>query len=364
MKQFLLSIFLLILILAFNSYSQDIYSEQPDVSVSLKPIYESWTIKDSTGFSEFTNILSVGYNPLKNTSLGLVSRYASVSGDVGSLNGFSDMQLIIKQRLPKVNITFDGGVNIPTGKTKLDQDNFITSRYIGKQLFSVNTSNFGQGLNAFLGATWLHPLSEDVVVGAGISYQLKTQYQPVSVSPDKYKPSNEISATAGLDIKLNETTTITGDFTGIFYGSDKLDGNEIFSSGNRLIFNTMYKQFLGYNYLTLRLSYRNVALDQLEGSYALLDYEKINPNQIYIAAMYNQRFNISFSLGYGIFMSIYEKTADYFSGYNLYGVTLAPQFKLSSSVSLPVFLKYALGSAEGKYDLQNFEVSAGIKLSL
>jgi hypothetical protein len=364
MKRFLGLIILLVLTIEGYNSAQDIYSERPAASISFMPIYESWSASDTTGFSEFSSIFSFGYNPLQNTSLGLVTRYASVGGDVSSLSGLSDMQVTIKQRLPDQNLTFDGGVNIPSGKTKLNTEEFFTSRIISQELFSLRTPNFGQGLNTFLGVTWLHPFSDNVVGGFGLSYQFKSEYQPLAIVSDKYTPSNELSLTAGLDIKLSESQTLTGDFTGIFYGSDKLNGQEIFSSGNRLIFNAMYRQFFGFNYLSFYLLYRDVALDQLKGQYAVIENEKITPNQLYIGVSYNQRFNSRFSMGYGIFTSIYEKTAGYFSGYTLYGLNLTPNFSLSSSFSIPVYLKYAFGSAANKTNLTNFEIGAGIKINL
>jgi hypothetical protein len=368
MKRILNLCSLLILILTADIYCQDIYSEQPVATINIMPVYENWILNDSTDFSEFTNIFSVGYNPLQNTSLGLVTRYASVGTNSGSvtnnLSGLSDLQIIINQKLPDQNLTFDGGVNIPSGKTKLSPEEFTISQVVSQELFGLRTSNFGQGLNAFLGATWLHQLAEDLVIGVGVSYQLKSEYQPLADVSDKYTPSNEISLTAGLDIKLSETQTISGNFTGIFYGSDKLNGKEVFSSGNRMIFNAMYRQFFSFDYLMFYVLYRNVALDKLKGDYAVLDNEKITPNQVYLAASYNQRFNSSFSMGYGIFTSIYEKTAGYFSGYTLYGASLSPLFNISSLVSIPVYLKYAIGNADGKSELHNYEVSAGIKFSL
>lgn len=368
MKRILKSCLLLILILTVNVYSQDIYSEQPAATINVMPVYENWTINDSTDFSEFTSIFAAGYNPLENTSLGLVTRYASVSTNSGSvsndLSSLSDLQITIKQKLPDQNLSFDGGVNIPSGKTKLSPEEFTISQVVSQELFGLRTSNFGQGLNAFLGATWLHPLSDAVVIGAGVSYQFKSEYQPLADITDKYTPSNEISFTAGLDIKLSESQTISGNFTGIFYGSDKVNGKEIFTSGNRMIFNAMYRQYFSFDYLMFYVLYRNVALDQLKGDYAVLDNEKITPNQVYLAASYNQHFNISFSLGYGIFTSIYEKTAGYFSGYTMYGASLSPLFTISPVVSIPVFLKYAVGNAGSKSDLHNYEVSAGIKFNL
>jgi len=351
-----------------ENFSQDIYSERPAATINLIPVYENWSINDSTDFSEFTNVFTAGVNAFKNTSLGLVTRYASVGTNFGNisnnLNGFSDLQFMIKQRFPDQNITLDGGLNIPSGKTKLNPEEFAITQMISQEIFGLRTSNFGQGLNAFLGFTWLHPLSDNFVIGAGVSYQLKSEYQPLASVEEKYNPSNEISFTAGLDIKLSETQTVSGDFTGIFYGSDKIDGEEVFSSGNRLVFNARYRQFFTFDYLTINLLYRNVALDELKGVYAVIDNEKTTPNQLYISASYNQRFTSSFSLGYGIFTQVYEETAAYISGYTLYGASLSPQFSVSPSVSIPVFMKYAVGNADGKPDLHNYEISAGIKFNL
>ncbi len=364
MKRILWYTSLLIFLLTANNFPQNIYSEQPAASIAILPDYENWHINDSTSFSEFTSVLSAGINPLENTSIGLVARYASVTGDLSSLSGVSDMQLIVKQRLPDQNLIFEGGLNIPTGKTKLKPDEFITSRIISQELFSLRTSNFGQGLNAFVGVTWLHPLSDKVVIGTGISYQVKSEYQPLSDSPVKYTPSNEVSVTAGLDLKMSETQTISGDVTGIFYGSDKVDGKDIFSSGNRIVVNVMYRQFFGFNFLSVYGLYRNVALDKLKGPYALLENEKITPNETYLGVLFSQRFSSQFSLGYGVFASFYEKTAGYFSGYTLYGANLSPEFMISPSVSLPLQLKYAIGNASGKTDLSNYEISVGIRFNL
>jgi hypothetical protein len=352
MKQFLKFYLLVILIVSAKSYSQDIYSERPAATIDLIPVYENWSINDSSDFSEFTNVITAGYNPYKNTTLGLATRYASVGTSIGNVNnnlsGLSDLQLMIKQRFPDQNIIFDGGLNIPSGKTKLSPEEFVITQVISQELFGLRTSNFGQGLNAFLGVTWLHPMSDNVVIGAGVSYQLKSEYQPLADVGDKYTPSNEISLTAGLDIKLSETQTVSGDFTGIFYGSDQLNGNDIF----------------GFDNLTIYILYRDVAIAELKGAYAVLDKEKITPNQLYIGGNYNQRFTASFSMGYGLFTNIYEETAAYLSGYTLYGISLSPQFSVSPSVSIPVFLKYAIGNADGKSDLHNYVISGGIKVDL
>jgi hypothetical protein len=337
--------------------------ENKVLNLNLFSFYEDWTIIGNRDFSELSNIFSVNYRPIRNTNLMLNTKYASVGGDINDLNGFSDIQFLARHSLGESNLSFNGGINIPSGKTKLNQEEFLTSQVISNDLFNLKTPGFGQGLNIFFGATWLKQLSDNFVIGLGMSYQIKGEYQPLEDNPSKYNPSNEISATTGFDVKLNETSTLTGDVTGIFYGTDELDGEEIFSSGARLIASILYKKYFGFDYLSVLTLYRNVALDELQGVYAVLDNEKINPNQIYIDLSYSQRFSSNVRLEYSIFTSIYEKTASFFSGYKIIGIGINPEFIVSGSLKIPVFVKYSVGITSSQTDLKNFEFGGGLSLS-
>ena len=67
MKRIVKFYVLLILLLTAEAFPQDVYSEQPSATINLMPVYENWSLNDSTDFSEFTSIISAGYNPLQNT---------------------------------------------------------------------------------------------------------------------------------------------------------------------------------------------------------------------------------------------------------------------------------------------------------
>ena len=363
MKRLFVKTALASLILFSISYSQD-YIGTNKLSINLFLTFEEWDIQQNRDFSEFSNILSVNYLPERNTKLTLATRYASVGGSVHSLNGLSDTQLLFSYQLKKYNLIINAGLNLPSGKTKLNENEFLTSRVISQDIFSIRTSNFGQGFNMFLGTTWLHQLSNKFVIGAGISYQIKNEYQPLDNPADKYNPSNEFSITAGFDAKLNESSTLTGDLVGVFYGSDKVDGEAVFATGNRLITNLIYKQYFGFNYLSILLLYRNIAIDQLEGPISLIENEKLNPNQFYINFSFNQKLSPEFDLSYGLFGSFYEKTAAFYSGYNLYGFILIPQVKVSTNAKIPFYFKYGFGSAADKPNIQNVEMGTGINFSL
>ena len=363
MKYFLFKIVLVSLMIIRISYPQD-YSSANKVSINLFLVLQEWNIDQNPNFSEFSNILSVNYFPERNTKLTLATRYASVGGSVSSLSGLSDTQLLYSYQLKRYNLIFNAGLNLPSGKTKMNQDEFLTSRVISQDIFELRTSNFGQGFNMFLGTTWLHQVSKSIVIGAGISYQIKNEYQPLDSLTAKYKPSNEISITAGIDAKLNGSSTITGDLIGIFYGSDKIDGKEVFATGNRLVASLAYKQYFGFNYFSVLMQYREIALDELKGLTTLIENEKLNPNQFYINFSYNQKLSPEFDLSYGLFGSFYEKTAAFYSGYNLYGLILIPQVKVSTNVKIPFYFKYGFGSASDKPNIQNVEIGTGVNFKL
>lgn len=360
--------YFLLLLITYSLFSYNIsFAQSAGSSNRLKldifSVYESRTLNDSTNFSEFTNGIWASYFLSSLTRLSLTTRYASVGGDVNSLNGFSDTQLLFNHSLAENSIGLEAGINIPSGRTKLSEEEFATSRIVSQNIFDMNTSNFGQGLNAFAGITLTQPASKNIVLGAGLSYQLKNEYQPIDASPEKYKPSNEISVTGGIDIKLSELSTFTGDITGIFYGSDQFEGKDVFTAGNRFIFNTLYKYHFGYDVLMINVLYRLMSVDEIEGA-EVLDDEKVNPNQFYTAVSYFQRINANFSMTYSGFISLYEETVSIYSNYTMLGLRLTPEFRLSARVTIPVVLRFATASASDKPTLTNFDIGSGIKINI
>lgn len=375
-------IFIIIILLAAVRVSAQDYYNSNRFSLRFMPVYQSWKVMGNSAFSEFTNSLSLGYYTSNNGRLSFSTKYASVGGDLNSLKGFSDSQLSFRQSLPDYNLIFSIGLNLPSGRTKLTNNQYQTLKIISQGLFSLNTPVFGQGTNVILGVTWVHQMSDNFVIGLGLSYQIKSSYQPLQDYSEKYKPANEVSVTGGFDLKLPNTQTLTGDITAIFYGNDQMNGNDVFSSGSRTMLDLMYKKYIGYNMFSATAFYsivsekyfdqnvfsdinilNNLSAADVQLLYSLVDNVKLNPNQFYIRAGFDQRFTPLFSLGYGIFLSAYEKTISYFSGYTLYGLMVTPSFKLSPSVTVPVLLKYARGGAGNKPSIQNFTIGAGINLS-
>ena len=367
--KFIVFIFFIFFI-GFNAqnFSQDYYSGTNQYSVNILPFLESWSIQGSTSFSEFTNIISFAYFPSHNTTISFNTKYASVGGDLNNLNGLSDSQISLKQHITKYNLIINAGINLPSGKTKLSANQFETERFISQDLFGMHTPNFGQGTNVILGLSWIHQLSDNYVAGLGASYQIKTEYQPLGDFSEKYKPANEISFTGGLDIRLSNTQTLTGDIMGVFYGNDKINGNDVFSSGSRTVFDVVYKQYFGFNGFSAMLLYSIVSEKYFEDNIfsnnvaSAVESLKLNPNKFYIGANFKQRISSEYSFNYGIFTSIYEKTASFFSNYIVYGISVNPNIQISPKLNIPVILKYTRGSASNKPDISSFTFGTGVNL--
>ncbi|HSL88891.1 MAG TPA: hypothetical protein VK870_06300 [Ignavibacteriaceae bacterium] len=362
MKKLLIFNLLFLILLSGYSFTQTMRSASGSFNVNISSLYENWSVNDSTELSEISNSLWMSYIIERNTRIALSTKYASVGGDIGSLSGFSDSQLLINHYFADRTFGLEGGVNLPSGKTKLSLDEFLTATVISQSIFGLTTPSFGQGLNYFLGLTLTHPLSDYVVIGGALSYQIKSEYQPLDLVPVDYKPSNEISATGGIDIKLSEFSTLTGDVTGIFYSSDELNGIKVFTAGNRFIFNTMYRHYFGFDALSINLLYRLIDLDKVEVLGNVLDFEKINPNQFYSAVSYFQKISSQFAINYNVFLSLFEKNAGPYSGYTMLGVRLSPEFRISPNVAIPLIFKYSTASADGKATLTNFDIGTGLKL--
>ena len=368
MKIFLLNIFLLFIFFTGVNYSQDYYAGTNRFSFRFLPVFETWSIKGSTHFSEFTNIISMGYYPSHNTALSLNTKYASVGGDLSNLSGLSDSQISLRQSFSKYNLIINAGINLPSGKTKLSANQFETVRFLSQDLFGMRTSNFGEGTNIILGVSWINKLSDNYVAGLGASYQIKTEYQPLSDFNDKYKPANEISVTGGLDIKLSETQTLTGDIMSVFFGNDKVNGNEVFSSGSMTVLDAAYKQYFGFNSLNAMILYNIISEKYFENNIfstnitSTIESLKLNPNKFYLSAVFNQRFTSLFSLSYGIYTSIYENTSSFFSNYTIWGINLSPNFQVSSTTNIPIFFSYSIGNGNGKPVLNGLAFNTGINI--
>ncbi len=351
-------------------------SVQPAL-IGTKLVYQSWSQKQTGDFNEFSVPLYVYYPVNRQFSVTLRGYGASLSGDnkLANLSGLADTQLGLSYFLDKTNLTFNFGINAPTGKSKLSFEEFETSAAISNNLFNLQVPNFGQGLNVSAGFTWAIPASEVLVLGLGASYQVKGGYQPIRGFIDDYKPGNEILITAGFNLQLGEYTAMNSDVSFTHFAPDRIGQTKVFAAGNRVVVSAQLHRYFNFNQLRLSARYRTRAKNELPAvSIGELAPEAARtiPNQFEIMGQYRMRFRENFwgrALLEGRF---YQEAPGFISfaatprsaGVHLFGFGMAPEWVISRRATIPIIIKYFTGSFDRGPEISGFEIGAEFWLSL
>ena len=63
------------------------------------------------------------------------------------------------------------GANLPSGKSEVTPEEFVTLSVISQSLFNFRTPSLGQGLGYTPGLTVAFPLGNQLALGLGVAYQ-------------------------------------------------------------------------------------------------------------------------------------------------------------------------------------------------
>ena len=150
--------------------------------------------------------------------------------------GISDLRVSLKQLLSR-NIgplkaeewTFVADLTIPVGTKELEREQ-LTATSAGRLPYVHTPLSYGaSGLGFKVGSAYGHQLTEDVVIGLGLSYDFRRKYKPIQ-GGSEYDPSDEILLAVGLEYGDRDFGCI-GDVQLGFYTSEKVDGREGLSPG-------------------------------------------------------------------------------------------------------------------------------------
>ena len=187
-----------------------------------------------------------------------------------SITGPSDTWIqgsyVLGKDLGLINV----GVGLPTGKTRLQNNQFFVSQFLGRNVFRFGLPIYGQGLTIKAGGILTHKLSKQVVFGVGGQYLKKQPYYPVEYEIEyaigtqtlshlyapKYQAGDEATGQLGVDVLLNKDTKLFFDLMLTHYFRDKLDGEEFFGSGQRISLKTGVYHRYEDKYLWGQILYR------------------------------------------------------------------------------------------------------------
>lgn len=344
---------------ALAQTDQNIISRQG--SISLLPVYQSWSDKDAGySFSEFSTLLAA-YIPLgRNASFSLGTGGATSGGDVASLSGLTDLQLGFSYYWESANVVFSLGINAPTGKKELSHNQFVTSVLFSDPLFNLAVPVFGQGLNLNPGIAWVVPMGDKVVLGLAAAYQYRGKYKPLNGQPF-YDPGDEFTGNIGLDLRASETVSFSTDFMFTKYGDDQFNGVKVFESGNSYWLNVQYKQLFRENELTVFAGYRTISIGKIAGAGGLINAsERLEPGRFEFLPQFKQVFSQRFAMAYVAEVRIFEKTKAPLSGERVFGVGVQPVISLANGVFFPGRLKVDVGSLKDNTSIRGLDAGLGI----
>lgn len=357
---------------------------RPSVSLSIMPTFQHWN--DNGDIYEEMSIpvgIFVRFN--RKLSVRLASNRASASGkNLENLAGFTDTQVGVNYELQasKASLVLSLGLNLPSGKKELTDDELGTSFVFSRPFFRFQVPNFGQGFSVSPGLTLAIPLGEHFVLGLGGTYRIRRPYKPLSkpladfTDPSlglegDYKPGNELLVTGGVDVFFNRITSFSVDVIYTRYRPDVIGKDDIFGSGDRLVLNAQFRKYFGFTELWLFARYGNKAknetLQMVMANDTLMTLEqeglKSIPDQFefrgHLRLRYNQKIYIRFLVESRIFEKLpLDKKSSFTDYIRLFGFGVAPQVVLSRKVSIPLRLKFFRGTFTG------YEAAVGLAIRL
>jgi hypothetical protein len=204
--------------------------------------------------------------PLSNRILLSIANAPAISKlDSMKLQGITDTRIAFSYVVPGDKVWINGGASLPTGVTKLTENELRVATIISQTAFDYRVPVFGQGVNGNLGFAYAYAAQRRLILGFGTSYVYKGEYQPASItgSSGKYDPGDEISVNAGLDYTtFSKTERFSADITITNYLPDKLNGQNFIQSGLR--FMTMAVYSLKWGSITHLLQFRTRLRTQSE----------------------------------------------------------------------------------------------------
>ncbi len=189
-------------LLAVNPAQAQIVYGDP-VHGSARFIFQSWTIDNDLSGEEFD--LSQWYFPVyafvpvyENTEIHFSTATAgsntdSTGSDI-SLTGMNDTRLSVLRSLYEDKVLIGAGLNLPTGKTTLDQDETTLGNLLTSDFLSIPAKRYGEGFGIYFEGAFAEKISI-YSFGLGFGYLLNSSYSPVD-DVDSYNPGNRFVVAA------------------------------------------------------------------------------------------------------------------------------------------------------------------------
>jgi hypothetical protein len=345
--------------------------DQPG-SFAMKFNYSGWSLDPASGPKESISQMAFGLSGFVPIRDNFEARYQIVSGynnlDMSGTQtdmlGLGDLRLQFAHSFSKDRLLLSGGFNLPTGKRELDSGGERRIiEFLSRDYLSLPLRRYGEGFGFNLqagGAAERGPFK----CGMSGVYDYCGSYKPYAESGE-YNPGDAFSlnATAGATSGRIE---YAGDIGFSFFGTDALDGREIYRQAPQFSTRLMatlpgerYSTTLG---MRMILRGRNKRYDLIDGAIdsQLKKYGDEFDVFIRVARTLGADWKIGGLIGTRQILSGEEDLGK--SSLLNFAVDLGRD--LSRNLGLDLGVMYHTGSTDGGLlDIGGFQISGGLRVS-
>lgn len=277
-------------------------SALPRVDVAFIPAYQR--IMDGDAYlSQSSFALHTSLRLGSHASLSLLNRSVAVSGtDAAAVNTLSDtyVQASYGQSIGSASLIANLGANLPVGKQSLNEEEFRTSVLLSQSFYDFRVPVLGQGFNIAPGLTLAVPVSEAIVLGAGLAYQHRGRFTPSERLGSDYDPGDEVIVTGGVDVRLGTVSALSMDLTFTRYGDDAFGDGAAYGSGTSWSGTVQLLAMQDFNAWRVVAHYQRRARTELPFLTVAADPVRMVPDRGFVRASYNVRSDDRKSVGFHV----------------------------------------------------------------
>ena len=335
----------------------------PRPAFSAMGVYQRYTLGDTT-LAQASIPLTVTLPVGRSFSASLSAQVANVTADLGTTDGLddvtesfwglTDVQAVLSYvvEIGQARIVASLRAGLPTGKREMTTPEFNTVRLLSQTFYEFNVPSFGQGFSVSPGFTAAFPVTEDVVVGLGASYNVRGSYTPVAGGVGDYNPGEEILLIGGADYRLSPATALSLDLTYTIYGTDTIGGSAgDFEAGNKLTGALQLRQLFGFHELRVAARYRDPSKsDLIQPDGTSFEVQTI-PRHADLLATFRLRASRTLSTTFRAQVRTYDTVT--YLGRELYApqtvveLGLAPTYQVTPQFAVRSLANYTTGTFSG-----------------
>lgn len=170
------------------------------------------------------------------------SSVVTVGGARSTLSGLTDTQLRANYSLAGDAVVLTAGLNLPTGRSTVTEDEILAAGQIGSDFFAFPVSSLGTGFGGTGGIAAARTVGS-WNVGAGLSLRYSGAYEPFRLTGEPaihYQPGNEYRFRVGGDRPLLDGRLALG-LSYSTFGHD-VSGPYTYSTGDRYVLQGAYSR--------------------------------------------------------------------------------------------------------------------------